>query len=571
MQSDASTFPAGGAPAGERPSGPWRWRVAGPVRERAGAREGVLQGTLALASIVALSLFVVLIAANRPSILAPTTHTGYFPRWMAGPLGGLLPGFTDNGTTLKYLFTGAIVVMYLAYMLTLRRAPTLPARWVIGAIVAVHAIYLLAPPMALTDLFNYVNYGRMEIVHGLNPYTTIPVLEPHDDPSYLLSNWHELLSPYGPLFTLLTFVVVPLGVAGSFWALKVILMATSLATILLVWKCARLLGRDPRAAIALVGLNPIVLVWGLGGDHNDFLMVFWIMLGFYLLLRVRTAGVGVRDSAAAETGAVGEESPASRSAGDMVAGAAPGTDGSAASGGASRASAARVAVVGWFVELRSMPLRELLLPLSGLEVGAGAALMTAAAIKASAAILFPAVLVILLRAPRALVQVLVGMVLAGVVLGAASLLAFGLHVPDLSTQSSLVTSESIPNLVGLAAGAGGESAGLRTALSVILVAVVFLCAWLAWRRRDAITASGWAGVALLVTLSWVLPWYVLWVLPFAALSRSRRLRVTVLVLGVYLIVAWAPASGLLWNAIGFHPQTTSLGRLHQRYVKELLN
>ena len=54
-----------------------------------------------------------------------------------------------------------------------------------------------------------------------------------------------------------------------------------------MWKCARLLGRDPVAAIVLVGLNPIVLVWGLGGDHNDFLMVFFIVLGFYLLLRAR--------------------------------------------------------------------------------------------------------------------------------------------------------------------------------------------------------------------------------------------------------------------------------------------
>jgi hypothetical protein len=74
-----------------------------------------------------------------------------------------------------------------------------------------------------------------------------------------------------------------------------------------------------------------------------------------------------------------------------------------------------------------------------------------------------------------------------------------------------------------------------------------------------------------VTLSWVLPWYVLWVLPLAALSSSRRLRTTTLVLGVYLIVAWSPASALLWNAISFHPQTTALGRLHQRYVRELLN
>ena len=55
---------------------------------------------------------------------------------------------------------------------------------------------------------------------------------------------------------------------------------------------------------------------------------------------------------------------------------------------------------------------------------------------------------------------------------------------------------------------------------------------------------------------------------FAALSCVL---VTTLVLGVYFIIAWAPASGLLWNAIGFHPEKTSLGRLHQRYVKELLN
>ena len=90
-------------------------------------------------------------------------------------------------------------------------------------------------------------------------------------------------------------------------------------------------------------------------------------------------------------------------------------------------------------------------------------------------------------------------------------------------------------------------------------------------RRDTITASGWASVALLVTLSWVLPWYVLWILPLAALSRSRRLRAVALVLGAYLIITWAPASAVLWDALDFHPENTSLGRLHHRYVKELLN
>ena len=83
---------------------------------------------------------------------------------------------------------------------------------------------------------------------------------------------------------------MPIGVVASFWVIKGVLALASLATIFLVWKCARLLGRDPVAAIVLVGLNPIVLVWGLGGDHNDFLMVFLIVLGFYLMLRATGDG-----------------------------------------------------------------------------------------------------------------------------------------------------------------------------------------------------------------------------------------------------------------------------------------
>jgi hypothetical protein len=500
--------------------------VGGARSRRARRREGTLAGSdarvhlaaLAMAAIVVLCLFVVVIAANRPSLLSPTTHANYYPRWMAGPLGGLWPSLTGNGTTLKYLFSAAIVLMYGAYLLALRSAPRLPTRWILAAILAVHAVILLAPPLALTDVFNYINYGRMEVVHHLNPYTTTPISEPHSDPSFILSNWHQLLSPYGPMFTLLTFAVVPLGVAASFWALKAILALASLATILLVWKCARLLGREPRSAIVLVGLNPIVLVWGLGGDHNDFLMLLCIMLGFYLLLHARSGAASVEEE--------GERRPG---------------------------------------------LRGLLVPLSPAELGAGAAFVLATALKASGGVLLPVVLAGLVHAPRRLVQVLGGMLGAAVLVAVFSLLAFGLHIPDLSTQSRLVTSESVPNLVGLAVGAGGESAGVHKVMSVALALSVLACCWLAWRRRETITASGWASVALLVTLSWVLPWYVLWILPLAALSSSRRLRGAALALGVYLIVAWAPASGLLWNAIGFHPEKTPLGRLHQRYVRELLN
>jgi hypothetical protein len=536
MGSDATTLRLrDGSLSEPREAGTHDRRADGaPERAALRARARARTAVGALVVLVVCSLLFVLVAADRPSLFAATSHAGFFPGWMAGPLGGLWPGLTRNATALKLMFTGALVTMYVSYLLALAYVPSiadsrLRARWVIAAVVGVHAIFFLAPPMALTDIFNYVNYGRMEVVHHLNPYTTYPILEPHGDPSYALSNWHQLLSPYGPLFTLLTFALVPLGVAASFWAIKTVLMAASLGTILLVWRCARLLGLDPVRAIVLVGLNPIVLVWGLGGDHNDFLIVFTIVLGFYLLL-------------------LGRARDAKEEEGEKKGSAAPST-----------ASTLSARIGGW------------LWPLSPIEMGAGAAFVAATALKASGGVLIPIVLASLVRAPRRLTQVVLGMILAGVVVGGASLIAFGLHIPDLSTQSKVVTSISVPNLLGLALGAGGETETLHSLLSAVLVLSILACCAVAFRRRESITASGWATVALLVTLGWVLPWYILWLLPLAALSRSRRLRTTALVLGAYLIVAWAPASGLLWNAIGFQPSKTPLGRLHQRYVKELLN
>jgi hypothetical protein len=510
MSSDASTFPLRHPLLGNA-TGAGRHELSGE-HERATTRLAVVLGAASLLTILIGCALIVVVSANRPTF--PPTHAHFFPGWLAGPLGGLLPWFPAGNEPVRYLFTISLAAMYAAYLLGLRYVPRLPLRFTVAALVGVQVLLVLSPPLALTDIFNYVNYGRMEIVHHLNPYTTIPIYEPHNDPSFDLSNWHHLLSPYGPLFTLLTFALVPLGVAGSFWGIKLILMTVSLGTLLLVWKCARLLGREPVQAIVFVGLNPVVLVWGLGGDHNDFIMMFFVVLGFYLLLLSRARGVE---------------------------------------------------------QFAARGVREWLLSPSWLDVAAGGAFVTALAIKASAAVLLPVVLAGLIKAPRRLAWATVGMLTAGAVFAAVSISAFGLHLPDLSTQSRLSTTLSPSNLLGLALGEGGATATLLHLLTgALALSVLAACVW-AWRTRDSLTAAGWASVALLLTLSWVLPWYVLWVLPMAALSRSRALRATALVIGVFFAMAWAPLAGNFFNAIDFHPERTSLGKLHQRYVKELLD
>jgi hypothetical protein len=495
------------------------------ARERIHLRAAVI-GATALLLIVAASLLIVILAANRPNYLSVTTNPGFFPGWLAGPLGGLWPSFPRSNDLMKDVFTVGVVVMWVSYLICLRCVPSLSARWVIGAILAIQLIFLLSPPLTLTDVFNYIDYSRMEVVHHLNPYTTIPVIEPHSDPAYALSNWHELLSPYGPLFTIIMFAVVPFGIAVSFWLVKGLLAITCLGCLLLVWKSAKLLGRDPVRAIAFAGLNPIVLLWGLGGDHNDFVMMFFLLLACYLLLR---SGRGLPST--------------------------PEAAGSEEADG------------------RLARLRIWVLPPAWLEIVAGVSLAAAVFVKASGAIVVPVVIVALARRqPRRATQTLLGGIIGTIVFAAVSYVAFGAHIPDLGTQGSLVTDLGLPNLLGLALGQGGETTTLREILMLALVLVVVLCCVSAWRGNgDFITNSGWASIALLVTLAWVLPWYVVWAVPFAALSSSRRLRIATIVFGVYLIVAWVPVTSSLLSSIGFTPESTPLGQLHHRYTDELLN
>jgi hypothetical protein len=104
MSSDASTLPLrDGLFDGRDARRDWpRGRAGALARAHAGTRAGAA----ALLLVVAGSLLLVLVTADRPSLLSPTSHANFFPHWMAGPLGGLLPGLTGNGTVLRYIFTG---------------------------------------------------------------------------------------------------------------------------------------------------------------------------------------------------------------------------------------------------------------------------------------------------------------------------------------------------------------------------------------------------------------------------------------------------------------------------------
>lgn len=143
-------------------------------------------GALSLCGLVVMSFMVVVIAAQHPSFLAPTTRPGFFPGWLAGPLGGLWPGLTIDPATLEWLVSALIAAMYAFYVVAFIVGARLRARWTVGTLLSLHVIFFLAPPLSYTDVFNYINYGRIGVLHHLNPYTALPVLAPHADPSFAL-------------------------------------------------------------------------------------------------------------------------------------------------------------------------------------------------------------------------------------------------------------------------------------------------------------------------------------------------------------------------------------------------
>jgi hypothetical protein len=77
-------------------------------------------------------------------------------------------------------------------------------------------------------------------------------------------------------------------------------------------------------------------------------------------------------------------------------------------------------------------------------------------------------------------------------------------------------------------------------------------------------------LVLLITLSWTLPWYLIWLLPFAGLAQGRRIRIAVLVVGAYLFISWMPYSTSIERTLGLHPESTNVGRSNERFLHSLL-
>jgi hypothetical protein len=442
-------------------------------------------GTLGLVGAPVSVLLLVASAAAAPSGYVPASRAG-FPSWLSGPLHGL--GWSLSATRFQIL----ALALTGSYLLVLLGARVLPANAVYLSILAAHLLLLTGPVLFSSDLFGYLGYARLGALHGLDPYTHTLSAFPADA-VYRFLGWQAVSSPYGPLFTLASYALAPLGLAGGVWALKVLAVAASLGAVALV---ARAAGRDdgeagggrwpPHAAAAFLGLNPILLAFAVGGAHNDCLIL--LLLAAALAL---SATPGQRLLA--------------RDGGDVDTGP----------------------------RLR----------------GAVWALAAAAGIKLSAGLALP-FLVVSPRLGRDRVRLALWAFVGLAAVAVVGVLGFGSHalgfLGAVRGEQLLVAVHSVPAELARAIGLDGTPAWWRGCFAALFA---LLCAYALGRTLrgwDWRVASGWAMLALLLCTSWLLPWYAIWPLPFAAVTGDRRLCTGALALcGYALLIRLGLAGSLL--------------------------
>jgi hypothetical protein len=208
--------------------------------------------------------------------------------WVVGPLSGV-----GISTPLRVFFL-ELAVLTAAYAAVVALAPSVGLRWIAVAAVILNVAFVLAPPLLSNDIFNYVDVARLFGRYHLDPYVFPPRAVRHD-PVFVFVHWRRAVTDYGPLFTLGARPLGHLTVAQALWTFKVVAGLASLGCTGLVGWIADRRGRSAARAVAVFGLNPVVLVWTVGGAHNDLLMMLLVLGGTALLLAERplTAGVAL--------------------------------------------------------------------------------------------------------------------------------------------------------------------------------------------------------------------------------------------------------------------------------------
>ena len=167
----------------------------------------------------------------------------------------------------------------------------------------------------------------------------------------------------------------------------------------------------------------------------------------------------------------------------------------------------------------------------------GVWMVAAVAVKATAALYLPFALAA--RGQR--LRLLAGIGGAVVAIGLVAVAFYGSSATEaigvVGENQDTVSHWSVVATLGR--GTGIDVDGLRVVFAALYA--IALAGLLLWTLRggDWVRAAGWATFGLLIATAWMVPWYIIWLLPLAAVSRDRAL-----IGGAILLTFFQAANGL---------------------------
>jgi hypothetical protein len=167
-----------------------------------------------------------------------------------------------------YEYSRPILFLFVPYALALlgwRRGRRAPLWLLLGGAAILHVLVLFAPLPQSQDFYQYLFYGRIQSVHGANPFTVNPSTF-WADPWFPWIRWNTQPSVYGPAWILLSFGVVKAAgnsLAQAFVGMKLAVLVLDAAVVAAILALARD-RKDPNGAagwgILAYAWNPLVLI-----------------------------------------------------------------------------------------------------------------------------------------------------------------------------------------------------------------------------------------------------------------------------------------------------------------------
>ena len=250
-------------------------------------------------------------------VLLPTRLI-FYHRELSPTVMGTYVGAPHPSPRGSWLEIGTLATIFLlilvVYLLALRYLPRLISRrYIVFSVLLLGSTFALVSIVTSQDIYSYIFYARMSILYHLNPLTNSPMVV-FEDPAYLHIYWVDQPSAYGPVWTILTgglqwvtnlFGAGKNNLVPMVLGLRLLALAAHLYSALLVWSICghlqKLTGKvSPHIrmqATLAFAWNPLLLFEACVNAHNDTVLLLFVLLAVWFLVRQPT--FSIRSSLAA--------------------------------------------------------------------------------------------------------------------------------------------------------------------------------------------------------------------------------------------------------------------------------